>query len=79
MSKILNGSSCLDSYFSWDIVCVDSNLNGRYTRFVTAYVLMYGNMVSYAAPDERSLMCVARFFPEVMMPVLICIYLYIIK
>ena len=64
MSKISDVSSSLDPYFSWDRLCVDSNLNVRYTPLVTVHVLMSGKFYSYAAPCEISLLCVTKILLE---------------
>ena len=55
------------SYLSWDSVCIDSNLNVRYTRLVTWHVQIPGNMVWYATPDGMSLLCETWILWEIMM------------
>ena len=79
VSKMLDISSCLDLYFSWDTVCVDSNLNVRYTYLVIAHILMSGNIYSYAAPNGMSLLYETRVFSEVMMAVVSSIVFIVSK
>ena len=69
VSKIPVVSSCLEPNFSCVRVCVDSNLKDRYIHFVTASVLMAGNICSYPLPDGIYLLCVTLVLSEVMMTV----------
>ena len=64
LSKMSDVLSSLDPYFSWDRLCVDSNLNVIYTPLVTVHVLMFGKFYSYAASCEISLLCVTKILLE---------------
>lgn len=69
VSKIPVVSSCLEPNFNCVWVYVDSNLKDMYIHFVTALVLMAGNICSYALPDGIYLLYMTLVLSEVMMTV----------
>ena len=60
VSKIPVVPSYLEPCVSCEMVRVDSKVNERFIRLVIWSVLISGNIFSYSAPDEMSLLSVIR-------------------